>query len=115
MGVLLSTLTAVQSTLTTLRSTFTGTRLTLCDDAVSRLSMLQASIPANDRFNATTARSVASFLYNVLNSNSNGTIGVLQDLLEPPTGPFEPIRDCPFYTAVNARLDIILQSARTQS
>ena len=115
MGVLQSALTFAQSHLTTIRSTLSGLNLTLCDDAISRLSGIQVSIPANDRFNANVARSVASQLYAFLNSGSSGTIGVLQDRLEPPTGPFEPIRPVPFYNNVCDRLDIILQSARDQS
>jgi hypothetical protein len=92
-----------------------------CDLVLSNLSNLRASIPANDRFNANTARIVAASLYSLFNggllmSGQTVDLGQLQLQHEPPQGPFEEIRsNWTLYNTCCEPLGAIMESARTQS
>jgi hypothetical protein len=115
-GVLQSLLTTAASNLSGLRPLIQASDLPIANSVLSNLSTLFTSLPANDRFNAATARAVASSLYSLFNGGLNGIdLGALENRFSPPAGPFSPPSRTTMYDQVCDLLGRVMQSARDQS
>lgn len=116
MGVLQSLLTTAASNLSNLRPLLVGGDLSSANSVLTQLSTLSGQLPANDRFNAATARAVAASLYSLFNGGLNGVdLGLLENHFSPPTSPFAPPSKTTMYDQVCDLLDRVMQSARDQS
>lgn len=116
MGVLQSLLTTASSNLSNLRPLLKGSDLTVANSVLSNLSTFFTSLPANDRFNAATARAIAASLYSLFNGGLNGVdLGALENRFSPPADPFSPPSLVTMYTQVCDPLGRLMQMARDQS
>jgi hypothetical protein len=115
MGQLQSVLTTAQIALNAICSMVTLPRhVSLCNLAISRLSSLASTVPANDNPNLNLARSIVSACDIALVHNDN--VGGLAMDLEPGLGPFVvPRSNLTVYNGVCESIETVREFARARA